>query len=111
MHSSPNIRRASSPRWKATLMFEPRIAAEVETFRDALRAAARRLAASGVDTPGSDARRLLAAASGLTAADLISRDGWPIEAMVAADLKEMVRRRGEGEPVSRVLGEREFYGR
>jgi release factor glutamine methyltransferase len=73
--------------------------------------AMRALTAAGVDTPRLDARLLVAAATGLGVGELIARP----EQLVAADniawLDALVRRRCNREPVSRILGERDFFGR
>jgi release factor glutamine methyltransferase len=82
-----------------------------ERVEAVVRRVARALSQAGVETPALDARRLVEAASGLTAAQLIAAP----ETVVAPDaldrLEAMVRRRCAREPVSRILGEREFYGR
>jgi release factor glutamine methyltransferase len=73
--------------------------------------ATRALAAAGVETPGLDARRLLQAAAGMTAAQLIAAPDAPLAVAAQRSFAEMLRRRAAREPVSRILGEREFYGR
>jgi len=81
------------------------------TLGGALQQATTKLRAAGVDGAGDDARRLLAAVLGLSAAQVL---GWP-ERQLASDqadtLARSVARRAAREPVSRILGEREFYGR
>jgi len=80
-----------------------------ETIAGLLAEARARLAAAGVDTAALDARLLLQEATGLDHAALIAAP----EAVVAdtAAFHDMVQRRIAREPVSRILGQREFYGR
>jgi release factor glutamine methyltransferase len=73
--------------------------------------ATRALAEAGVKSPGRDARLLVAAATGLSAAELLSAPETPIDPEAGRKLAEMVKRRCAREPVSRILGAREFYGR
>lgn len=76
-----------------------------------LAAATARLKAAGSDTPTLDARLLLQAAAGLTREDLIlGPDRQPTPAQRAC-FESFIARREAHEPVSRILGEREFYGR
>lgn len=81
------------------------------TLGEAARAAQRSLAAVGVEDAGRDARLLVAAASGYTTADIIAHPERPLSDAVRARLAGMLERRSAFEPVSRILGEREFYGR
>jgi release factor glutamine methyltransferase len=76
-----------------------------------LRQGAESLAAAGVDAPLIDARRLLSAATGCSAADLIAHPEQLVGASEIARFAVMIARRCRREPVSRILGEREFYGR
>ena len=69
------------------------------------------LTAAGVDTPRLDARLLVAAATGLGVGELIARPEQLVAAENIARLDVLVRRRCNREPVSRVLGERDFFGR
>jgi release factor glutamine methyltransferase len=76
---------------------------------DVVRRAVRALENAGVETPRIDAQRLVQAATGLGVADLISRPQQMIGDWER--LAPLIRRRCAHEPVSRILGEREFYGR
>ena len=76
-----------------------------------LAAASARLKAAGSDTPTLDARLLLQAATGLTREDLIMGPDRPLTAAQRAAFDSFLARRERHEPVSRILGEREFYGR
>lgn len=82
-----------------------------ENVGAATRRVARLLAQSGVDTPERDARLLVAAAIGGVPADLIVRPERIFAAAEAAQLDDYVGRRARREPVSRILGVRDFYGR
>jgi release factor glutamine methyltransferase len=76
-----------------------------------LAAATRRLRAAGSDTPTLDARLLLQAAAGLSREDLILGPDRPLTAEQLSTFEGFLSRRERHEPVSRILGEREFYGR
>ncbi|MGH6736764.1 MAG: peptide chain release factor N(5)-glutamine methyltransferase [Methyloceanibacter sp.] len=86
-----------------------------ETIETALTAAclaaARQLREAGIETPELDARLLVCHAAGLTHEGLIARDRETPTPEVAARLEAYVARRLQGEPVSRIRGAREFYGR
>jgi release factor glutamine methyltransferase len=85
--------------------------AENECVGDAARRVARSLSAAGVDTPEYDARLLVAAAIGAVPGDLILRPERRLDGGETQALDASARRRISREPVSRILGEREFYGR
>ena len=79
---------------------------------DAIHAAATKtLADGGIDTPALDARVLLKSVTGLTLEGLISGGREPLPLAQAVRFSEYVNRRLSGEPVSRIRGSREFYGR
>ena len=82
-----------------------------ETVGDAQRQIALALKSAGIVGAAGDARRLIAAATALTLADLIGDPSRGLSADEAGRLADMTRRRLAREPVSRILGEREFYGR
>jgi release factor glutamine methyltransferase len=73
--------------------------------------AAKRLRQAGCDTPDLDARLLLQAATGLTREDLILEPERRIGTDALQRFADFLARRAGREPVSRILGEREFYGR
>lgn len=85
--------------------------ATMERLGDVVGKLTRTLRAAGIETPGLDARRLIAAACGCRSQDLIARPEQPVPPDVLRRLDEQVRRRCAGEPVSRILGCRDFYGR
>ncbi len=68
-----------------------------------------RFAESGLDTPDLDTRILMRHFLNLTDADLITGQGTPDPAQIKT-LETAVQRRLAGEPVSRILGSREFWG-
>lgn len=81
------------------------------TLAGAARAAQQALNAAGVEDAGRDARLLTAAAAGVSTAEIIGRPEQILSVEAQARLRQMVERRSAREPVSRILGEREFYGR
>jgi release factor glutamine methyltransferase len=80
-----------------------------DTVEALLGRARRELEKADIATATLDARLLLQAASGLSHADIIANPGLPVPN--PARLEEMIARRRNREPVSRIMGEREFYGR
>ncbi len=81
------------------------------SMRQAFAAAARILREAGIDTPELDARLLLRHATGLTQEDLLAGPQFMLAPEVVARLDAAIARRLEREPVSRIVGLREFYGR
>lgn len=73
--------------------------------------AAARLRAAGCGTPDLDARLLLQAAAGLTREDIILSPDAPVAKEDLERFAGLIARRAQREPVSRILGAREFYGR
>jgi release factor glutamine methyltransferase len=82
-----------------------------DQIRPLLARAAERLREAGCETPELDARLLLQAATGLTRETLILEPERRIGSDDVQRLAEFLQRRAQREPVSRILGEREFYGR
>lgn len=76
-----------------------------------LRQSAETLERAGCDTPGLDARLLLQFVSGLTHADIVSSPERELSEEHSARFQKLLKRRANGEPVSRLVGMREFYGR
>jgi release factor glutamine methyltransferase len=70
-----------------------------------------RLQAAGLTTPALDARLIVMRATGLSHEQLIAGSGTSVAAEARMQIMEMVRRREGGEPLSRIIGEREFYSR
>jgi release factor glutamine methyltransferase len=84
---------------------------EAPTLGQALQAAAVRLGCAGIERPRDEARRLAAAVLGLSGAQLLSAPERPLDGAELARLEEAVARRARREPLARILGCREFYGR
>jgi release factor glutamine methyltransferase len=82
-----------------------------QTVEAALREAAQTLRDGGIETAALDGRLLLCHASGLTHEALIARNREALPPEAVALLDGYVARRLQGEPVSRIKGNREFYGR
>lgn len=81
------------------------------TWQDVMRDAALRLQAAGVEGAWRDTRLLLAHALGIEPVDVIMREMEDVEAVGLTAFEAAVQRREAGEPVSRIRGWREFYGR
>jgi release factor glutamine methyltransferase len=75
-----------------------------------IRKGAKHLAAHGVANPKLDARLLLEAVTGLSQADLIGQPDTAVSEDKIRAFHNYLDRRSTGEPVSRLLGSREFYG-
>jgi release factor glutamine methyltransferase len=67
------------------------------------------LARAGIDNARGDARLLLAAAAGCSVETVFGYPERPLAPAAHATLDTYVRRRTSGEPVSRILGWREFW--
>lgn len=80
-----------------------------ETIASLLLEGRRRLADCG--TAALDARLLLQHVLRLDHADLIAGDREPVSADAVQAYRALLARRGAGEPVSRILGVRNFFGR
>jgi len=79
------------------------------TVAAALDEIAQRLASAGIDESRREARVLLAAALGWDRAELLAREDARLDDAVRQKLTEMIARRSAREPVSRILGHREFW--
>lgn len=77
---------------------------------DVLSQSRRVLADGGIESASVDARLLLAAAGGFTPEDLILRCDERLSDQALEFMESYVRRRLGHEPVSRILGRREFWG-
>jgi release factor glutamine methyltransferase len=86
------------------MAFEP-------TVRECLAEAASRLAAAGCDEAQVDARRLICATLRAQPASLIADPDRRLAPDELATFTAMIHRRLAREPVSRILGTRDFYGR
>ncbi len=81
-----------------------------QSIADALAVMTRLFAEAGVEAASWEARFLLQGVLGLDGAQILSGSGRPL-GEAAARISDTVRRRLAHEPVSRILGRREFYGR
>lgn len=79
------------------------------TIQELLGAAVARLTAAGIDQPWREARLLLAGATGIAISTIVA---WPERAVVAEHVdrfESWLLRRLAHEPISRILGRREFW--
>jgi release factor glutamine methyltransferase len=81
-----------------------------QTVEAARRALAARLKSAAIDSADLDARLLTGHALGLDLTGLISAAQRPLTSNESARLEEFARRRLAGEPVARIIGEKEFWG-
>jgi release factor glutamine methyltransferase len=75
------------------------------------RRGAAQLCASGVETPNLDARVLLADVLGIEIAQLIADSNKPAGEEIETQFVALIARRAQGEPVARIVGFKEFWGR
>lgn len=81
-----------------------------QTLSDVNRRMAKQLAAAGIATPMRDARWLLAAALGLDSGQVLLQPERTLTSEEISRVAAVLQRRLGREPVSRILGRREFYG-
>jgi release factor glutamine methyltransferase len=81
------------------------------TISEAVLAAARLLRQAGIETPELDARLLLCHAAGMSHEAYVGRLKHALASDATARFGAYVERRLAEEPVSRIIGVREFYGR
>jgi release factor glutamine methyltransferase len=81
------------------------------TWSDVMHEAIPRLAAAGIEHPAREARLLLAHALGIAPVDVIIREMDAVEPVGLTAFEQAIQRRLKHEPVSRIRGSREFYGR
>jgi release factor glutamine methyltransferase len=82
-----------------------------DTRRGLLKQAGERLDAHGIETATLDARLLFQAATGLRHEDIVAEVDLIVPLEAAARFSSFLERRCKFEPVSRIMGTREFYGR
>src|SRR6185503_12657796 len=75
------------------------------TVGEVLRRATEYLAGKGVESPRLDAEHMLGKALGLSRVELYMHHDRPLEDAERDEFRELVRRRGEREPLAYVLGE------
>ena len=90
-------------------MSERRIFGATTTRAEALAGLTERFQSAGLEEASRQARLTLCAACGLPPALLISAPEAPLGA-AASRLNEFVARRAAGEPLSKIVGKREFWG-
>ncbi len=83
----------------------------LRTRGEAFVAAARLLRQAGIATPELDARLLLCEAAGISQEAYVADPEHALPPDEEALYGRLIGRRLDGEPVSRILGRREFYGR
>jgi release factor glutamine methyltransferase len=81
-----------------------------DTIGSVLAEAAAMLSAAGLDEPRRRARRLVSGSLGITSTELLSRTERAIEPGAVDRLRDSLFRMMRGEPLSRILGWREFWG-
>lgn len=89
----------------------PPTAAPATTIAEAVTALTRDFREAGFATPDLDARRLAMAAARVTREDILRTPDMPLSRAAAWLLDGFKARRLAHEPVSRILGVRDFYGR
>jgi release factor glutamine methyltransferase len=82
-----------------------------ESVAGLIRQAAKQLALRGTETPALDARLLLQFATGMTHGDIVAEPELVLTPDAATKFWSLIERRCAFEPVSRIVGSREFYGR
>jgi len=84
---------------------------EAVTLNQAFLGAAAVLRKAGIDTPELDARLLLCHAADLSHEAYVANAGGPVQPATLARFGTAIDRRLKREPVVRITGTREFYGR
>lgn len=90
---------------------DPGTAVRQHTVASALREFTAELQRAGIEGSGGDARRLMAEVLGTSSAGILREPERPLSAAQLDALRACVERRKRHEPVSRILGKRDFYGR
>jgi release factor glutamine methyltransferase len=89
----------------------PEVASVAPTLIDVLRLSTTYLGDHGSSSARLDSELLCAQALGLGRLDLYLQFDRPLDEQELTAIRELVRRRGKGEPVAYITGSREFYGR
>jgi release factor glutamine methyltransferase len=76
-----------------------------------LREATRAFGAAEIEQPRAEARWLLGRVLGLSASDVLLREGETVTADQAERARAAIRRRAAHEPFAYIVGDRDFYGR
>ena len=83
----------------------------LRTLMEVVRLSTGYLESHGSSSPRLDAELLAATALHIRRLDLYLQFDRPLEEEQLTAIRELVRRRGDGEPVAHITGEREFHGR
>jgi release factor glutamine methyltransferase len=89
----------------------PEVASAAPILIDVLRLSTTYLGDHGSSSARLDAELLCAQALGIRRLDLYLQFDRPLDEPELSAIRELVRRRGKGEPVAYITGTREFYGR
>jgi len=89
----------------------PEVASGAPTLIDVLRLSTTYLGEHGSSSARLDSELLCAQALSLGRLDLYLQFDRPLDEHELTAIRELVRRRGKGEPVAYITGSREFYGR
>jgi release factor glutamine methyltransferase len=81
-----------------------------DTLGSILAEATATLSAAGFDEPRRRARRLVAGCLEITLTDLLSQTEQPLEFLALERIRRSLSRMAAGEPLTRILGWREFWG-
>jgi release factor glutamine methyltransferase len=89
----------------------PEVTSAAPTLIEILRLSTTYLGDHGSPSARLDAELLCAEALGLRRIDLYLQFDRPLDEQELTSIRELIRRRGKGEPVAYITGTREFYGR
>jgi release factor glutamine methyltransferase len=89
----------------------PEVVSTTPTLIDIVRLSTTYLGDHGSPSARLDSELLCAQALGLRRIDLYLQFDRPLDEQELTSIRELVRRRGRGEPVAYITGTREFYGR
>jgi len=89
----------------------PEVVSTTPTLIDIVRLSTTYLGDHGSQSARLDSELLCAQALGLRRIDLYLQFDRPLDEQELTSIRELVRRRGKGEPVAYITGTREFYGR
>ena len=92
-------------------VLDPGSAGQRHTVASALRELSAELNLAGIEGPGGDVRRLLAEVLDTSSAGILREPERELSPAQLDTLRAWVARRKGREPVSRILGKRDFYGR
>ncbi|MEM9358792.1 MAG: peptide chain release factor N(5)-glutamine methyltransferase [Pseudomonadota bacterium] len=84
---------------------------EPPTLNRTVRHVSERLQAAGIETAATEARRLVCEALAIDAVELIRDAGSELDPTQFGNVSDWLRRREQGEPLARIRGWQEFYGR